>query len=36
MEFKKAAVEWHHSFDEAMERARNQQKPLLLDFFKDG
>jgi hypothetical protein len=36
MEFKKAGVEWEHSFEEATERAKREQKPVLLDFFKDG
>lgn len=36
MEFKKAGVEWERSYEEAMERARREQKPVLLDFFKSG
>lgn len=36
MEFKKAAVEWEHSYEEALGRAQREQKPVLLDFFKSG
>ena len=36
MEFKKAHVRWERSYDQALSRAREEGKPILLDFFKDG
>jgi hypothetical protein len=36
MELKKAGVEWVNSYEAGLERAREKNKPILLDFFKDG
>jgi len=36
MEFRKASVEWVNSFDDGLTQAKEQDKPILLDFFKDG
>jgi uncharacterized protein YyaL (SSP411 family) len=36
MEFKKATVEWVSSYEDALNRSREEKKPILLDFFKDG
>lgn len=36
MEFKKATVEWMTSYEDGLKRAREENKPILLDFFKDG
>jgi hypothetical protein len=36
MEQQKPKVHWESSYETAIERARNEEKPLLLDFFKDG
>jgi hypothetical protein len=29
-------VEWLDNYEKAIERARSEKKPLLLDFFKQG
>jgi hypothetical protein len=29
-------IEWETSLDKARERARSEQKPILLDFFNPG
>jgi len=36
MEFKKATVEWMNSYEDGLKRAKEENKPILLDFFKDG
>jgi len=36
MEFRKASVEWVSSLDEGLAQAKEKDKPVLLDFFKDG
>ena len=32
----KTKVLWESSLDRALERAQKEEKPLLVDFFKDG
>lgn len=29
-------VYWINDYDRGLERARAEEKPMLLDFFKDG
>jgi len=29
-------VQWIGDYDRGIEKARDEKKPLLLDFFKDG
>lgn len=36
MELQKSKVQWESSYDKALERARKENKPILLDFFKEG
>ncbi len=36
MELKRVGVQWERSFEEALERSKRDQKPVLMDFFKDG
>lgn len=36
MEKLTAKVRWMDSLDNALERAGEEQKPVLLDFFKEG
>ena len=31
-----ANIEWLHDYDEGLQRAVNENKPLFLDFFKEG
>jgi hypothetical protein len=31
----KTKVQWENSYTEALERARREKKPVLLDFFKE-
>lgn len=36
MEKLKASVRWEESYERGLERCREERKPLLLDFFKEG
>jgi hypothetical protein len=36
MEKLKGAVNWIKEYESGLDRSKNEQKPLLLDFFKDG
>ncbi len=36
MEKLKASVNWTDSLPSALERAKTEKKPVLLDFFKEG
>ena len=36
MQMTESSVQWEREYERGMERARNEGKPLLLDFFKDG
>ena len=29
-------INWINDYEEGLERAREEKKPLFLDFFKDG
>lgn len=29
-------IKWMNDFEKGLERARDEKKPLFLDFFKDG
>jgi hypothetical protein len=29
-------VQWIGNYEQGLEKARSQEKPLLLDFFKNG
>jgi len=29
-------IQWEHQWNEAMEKARSEFKPVLLDFFNPG
>lgn len=31
-----AEVQWLDNYEEGLERVRDQEKPMFLDFFKDG
>jgi hypothetical protein len=36
MEKLESRVEWEESFERGQERSRQEGKPILLDFFKEG
>jgi hypothetical protein len=36
MKMLKSSVEWENEYQKGLERARNEKKPVLLDFFKGG
>ena len=29
-------ITWIHNYEEGLEKARGEKKPMLLDFFKNG
>jgi hypothetical protein len=36
MELQKSRIQWENSCEKALERAKKETKPVLLDFFKEG
>ncbi len=36
MEKLESKVAWEESLEKAQERSRQEKKPILLDFFKEG
>ncbi len=36
MNTREGSVQWEREYEKGLERALNEGKPLLLDFFKDG
>ena len=32
----KTEINWIRDFEKGLDRARDEKKPLFLDFFKDG
>ncbi len=36
MEKLESKVNWESSLDKARERSKEEKKPILLDFFKEG
>jgi uncharacterized protein YyaL (SSP411 family) len=36
MTSQESKVHWESSYKEALDRAQKEEKPVLLDFFKEG
>ncbi len=35
MKMPESTIKWENDYAKGLERAKNEKKPLLLDFFKD-
>jgi hypothetical protein len=36
MKIMESSIKWEKEYEKGLDRASNEGKPLLLDFFKDG